>query len=96
MDVPSLLTSAGIGSGTLATAAQGLASSGMFSGETLIASFIISTIGFAYFIYGKKTGKIISLICGILLMGFPYFVYNITYMIIITVILCGIPFFVKG
>lgn len=70
-------------------------SSGIFSGGTLIASFIISTIWFSYFIYWKKNWNNSSLIVWILMMWFPYFVYDIKYMIIIAVILCVLPFFVS-
>lgn len=92
MDITTLLTWAGIWSGAIAWLTQG---NWMFSGWTLIVSFIISTIWLSYFIYGKKANKTISLIVWILLMGFPYFVYNIKYMIGISVFLCVIPFFIK-
>jgi hypothetical protein len=40
----------------------------------ILASFFIGTVGFAFFIYGKKQLRFPQLIGGIVLMGFPYFV----------------------
>lgn len=74
---------------------QPFSSVGMFSSGNLIASFIISTIGFSYFIYGKKQGHTMALISGLLLMLYPYFVYDIRYMIAIGMLFCIIPFFVR-
>lgn len=71
-------------------------SKSIFSSEYLIYSFIISTLWFWYFIYGKKSGKTIPLMVGLVLMIFPYFVHNIAYMIGITIVLCILPFLIRG
>jgi len=67
----------------------------MFSGPYLIASFLISTIGFSYFMYGKKNGYVVALISGLLLMVFPYFVHDMVWMICIALGLCILPFFLR-
>jgi len=43
---------------------------------TLFFSFLFGTFGVGYFLYGKKQSKLVPLICGIVLMIFPYFVSN--------------------
>ena len=35
---------------------------------------LFSSIGFGYFLYGKKQKVIIPLVCGLVLMIFPYFI----------------------
>ena len=44
------------------------------SASSLFASLFVSTVGFAFFIYGKKQQRLPHLIGGIALMIFPYFV----------------------
>jgi hypothetical protein len=44
------------------------------SASTLFASMIVSTIGFSFFVYGKKQVRMPQLGAGVALMGFPYFV----------------------
>jgi len=39
---------------------------------TIIAGFLISTIGFSFFLYGKKQGRVPQLVAGILLMACPF------------------------
>ncbi|BDU51709.1 hypothetical protein [Haliovirga abyssi] len=59
---------------------------------TLLISFIISTIGLGYFMYGKKSYNSMFLVIGIILMAYPYFIQNIMWMLIVGVILAIIPF----
>ncbi len=41
---------------------------------TIIAGFLISTIGLSVFIYGKRQGRLPQLIAGMLLMVSPFMV----------------------
>ncbi len=59
---------------------------------TMLISFIISTIGFGYFMYGKKNDCTQFLIAGIALMAYPYFIQNSIWILIIGVILLLVPF----
>ncbi len=61
----------------------------------IVAIIFFSIIGFGYFLYGKKSANYIFLICGIILMVFPYFVSNPTYLIIIGVVVSLIPLIIK-
>ncbi|MEX1026032.1 MAG: hypothetical protein WD226_13240 [Planctomycetota bacterium] len=44
----------------------------------LVAGLFVSTLGFALFLYGKKSLRMPQLVTGIALMGFPYFVQGAT------------------
>ena len=61
----------------------------------IVAIIFFSIIGAGYFVYGKKSANYIFLICGIILMVFPYFVSNPTYLIIIGALVSLIPLIVK-
>jgi hypothetical protein len=43
-------------------------------GGSLIASLIVSSIGFVVFAYGKRLERLPQVIVGLVLMGFPYLV----------------------
>jgi hypothetical protein len=45
-----------------------------FSGNELLASLLVSSIGFVLFVYGRKLARAPQLVAGLLLMVFPYFV----------------------
>ncbi len=67
----------------------------MNSEASLIWGILFGSFGFAYFIYGKKQKKIIPLLCGLGLMLFPYFVTNVTLIVIIGILLVVMPWFIK-
>ena len=43
-------------------------------GNTLLAGFAVSTVGFGFFMYGKKQGRAPQIAFGLLTMIYPYFV----------------------
>ena len=43
-------------------------------GNSLIAGFAVSTVGFGFFMYGKKQGRPPQIAYGLLSMVYPYFV----------------------
>jgi hypothetical protein len=43
----------------------------------LLASLVVSSVGFGLFIYGKKQVRIPHLVAGVGLMVYPYFVTNV-------------------
>ena len=57
----------------------------------LVFSFIISTVGFAYFVYGKKTVNFLFLVAGLILMIYPYFIEELLAAVIIGIILVLAP-----
>lgn len=52
----------------------------MFEGANLIGNLLFSSIGFVAFIYGKRMHFWKVMLCGLLLMIFPYFVENMSLM----------------
>ncbi len=62
---------------------------------SIIVYVLFGAIGLGYFVYGKRQTKIVPLICGVGLMGYPYFVNNATLLVITGCILLGIPYFVR-
>ena len=59
-------------------------------GNALLAGFMVSTIGFGFFMYGKKQARPPQLAAGLLLMIYPYFVSNVLLMFGIGVGLIGL------
>ncbi|HEY4103777.1 MAG TPA: hypothetical protein VGM44_07795 [Polyangiaceae bacterium] len=44
------------------------------NGNSILAGFLVSTIGFGFFMYGKKQGRAPQIAYGLLCMVYPYFV----------------------
>jgi hypothetical protein len=47
---------------------------------SLIASLIVSSIGFVVFGYGKRQERLPQVVIGLVMMGFPYLVPNVAAM----------------
>lgn len=62
---------------------------------SLLFSFFISSVGLAYFVYGKKTTEFSFLIFGMVLMIYPYFVRNMVLLIVLGLVLSVLPFITK-
>lgn len=61
----------------------------------LLLGVLFSGIGLGYFIYGRRQGKTIPLLCGVVLMAYPYFMPNTTVLIVIGAIFAAVPYFVR-
>ena len=61
----------------------------------LLWGVLFSSIGLGYFIYGKRQGAPVPLVCGIGLMVFPYFVSNSWPMVLVGALLMGVPYFIR-
>lgn len=61
----------------------------------LLLGIVFSSIGLGYFIYGKKQQRTMPIICGIALMTYPYFIENTVVLILIGIILCIAPQFIR-
>ena len=57
-----------------------------------LLAFLFNTIGFSFFIYGKKQKRYIVFTFGILLMGYPYLITSTLMIGVIGVVLCVAPF----
>ncbi len=62
---------------------------------TLLWGLLFSSIGIGFFIYGRKQTRAMPLVCGIVLMIYPYFVPSTIWLIVIGVVLCAVPYFVR-
>ena len=61
----------------------------------LLWGLLFGSIGLGFFIYGRKKGAAVPLICGLALMVFPYFVPNVYLLVGIGVLLIAIPYFLR-
>jgi hypothetical protein len=59
---------------------------------SVIAMVVFSIIGLGYLSYGKKSQQLLMVICGIGLMGFPYFIDGTLHIILIGLALGVLPF----
>ena len=67
----------------------------MIDTTMLLWSLLFGSIGFGYFIYGKKQSNIVARYTGVLLMIYPYFVTSAVLLVIIGVLLMLVPKFVE-
>lgn len=67
---------------------------GSYTKGSIIAMIIFSIIGMGYLTYGKKSHQLLMLICGIVLMGYSYFVDGTVNIILIGVGLSALPLIV--
>jgi len=63
--------------------------------SSLLGGLIFGSIGFGFFVYGKKQQAIVPLLCGLALMIFPYFVSNVIVLVVVGVALIAIPCFAR-
>ena len=61
----------------------------------LLWGVLFGSIGFGYFIYGRRQGKMIPLVCGVVLMVYPYFMPNTAVLVIIGAIFVAVPYFLR-
>ncbi len=62
---------------------------------TLLWGVVFGAIGGGFFIYGKRQGALVPLVCGVGLMVFPYFVSNAWATVAVGALLMAIPYFVR-
>jgi hypothetical protein len=63
---------------------------------TLMLSMLFGALGFAFLIFGKKSGQVVPMFVGLALMVFPYFIPNITILLTVCIVLTAIPFLVRS
>lgn len=67
----------------------------MENSAVLLWSLLFGSCGLGYFIYGKKQKKPVPMVCGLLLMFFPYFIANTVLLAAIGCVLLIIPYFLR-
>ena len=68
----------------------------MFDSSIFIWGIVLGAVGMGYFTYGKQQRKIMPLISGVGLFVLPYFVDNLTLLLIGAFILMALPFIIFG
>lgn len=61
----------------------------------LLWGVIFGSIGFGYFLYGKKRKATVPLLSGIVLMVYPYFISNNIALLVIGLLFTVLPAFVR-
>jgi hypothetical protein len=49
----------------------------------------------SFFVYGRRQQAVVPLVCGVVLMTFPYLVSNTILLVAIGVVFIAIPYFVR-
>jgi len=57
---------------------------------------LFGSIGLGFFIYGRKRNAVVPLVCGLVLMVFPYFITNTILLVVIGAALVIIPYFFRN
>ncbi len=61
----------------------------------LLWGLVFSSAGLGFFIYGRKKGRLVPIVCGLSLMIYTYFVPNTYVLVVIGAILTALPFFLR-
>ncbi|CAM3685520.1 hypothetical protein [Roseateles saccharophilus] len=61
----------------------------------LLWGVLFGSLGLGYFVYGKKQGAVMPLLCGLGLMVFPYFISSIWLLVGVGVVLAALPYFFR-
>lgn len=64
-----------------------------FDVNSLLASFVVSSVGFVLFVYGKRMSRAPHLLVGLVLLIYPYFVSAVLPMFGIAALLLGLLWF---
>ena len=65
------------------------------STSLLLWGVLFGSVGFGYFLYGKRQAAIVPLVCGVALMIFPYFVSNVLILVVVGIALAALPYFYR-
>ena len=61
----------------------------------LLWGLLFGSVGLGFFLYGKKQRAVVPLVCGLVLMIFPYFISNTILLVAIGIVLIATPYFVR-
>lgn len=60
--------------------------------ESLILSFFFGLLGTAMFVFGKRSGRVVPLVCGVVLMVMPALMPSVVAMTIACSLVAAVPF----
>ncbi len=61
----------------------------------LLWGMLFGSLGLGYILYGKKQQLLVTMLCGLFLIIFPYFVANTLLMVLIGAVLLAIPWLLR-
>jgi hypothetical protein len=62
---------------------------------SLLWGLLFGSIGLGFFIYGKRQRAVVPLICGLVLMVFPYFISSTILLVAVGIGLIALPYFLR-
>jgi len=65
------------------------------SPSLLLLGMLFGSVGLGFFVYGKKQGAPVPLVCGLLLMVVPYFIADTTLLCVVGSALVVMPYFAR-
>lgn len=65
------------------------------STASLVWGLLFGSIGFGFVVYARQQKAVVPLLCGVALMGFPYFVSNSVAVVVVGVLLMAVPYFLR-
>lgn len=65
------------------------------STSSLLWGLLFGSVGLGFLMYGKKQKAVVPLVCGLILMIFPYFISNTILLAAIGGALIAFPYFVR-
>ena len=65
------------------------------SESSLLWGLLFSSVGVGFFLYGKRQRSIVPLVCGLVLVIYPYFIANAIATVAIGIALMSIPYFFR-
>ena len=63
--------------------------------STLYLGFVFGMIGLGYLMYGKKATDPYFMVFGFILMGYPYIIGNVFWIVVIGVVVASMPFVMR-
>ena len=63
--------------------------------SSLFWGLLFGSVGFAFFVYGRKQKVAVPLICGVGLMVVPYFLTNTIALVAVGLALIAAPYFIR-
>lgn len=61
----------------------------------MFLAVLFGSIGFGFFLYGRKQRAVVPLVCGLVLMFVPYFISNVWVLFLAGAVLVAIPYFLR-
>lgn len=62
----------------------------------LLWGLLFSSIGLGFFLYGRKQRAAVPLVCGLVLMIYPYFIPDVIALVAIGLALSAVPYFFRS